>query len=135
SEKCIRDRSTPMTIPDNNATGITRTTTISAPANFRVEYVEVDVVITHPYRGDLEMFLTSPAGTQAKIAATRSDSGDNYSHWVFTSVAHWGENPQGTWSFKVADRYASDVGSLSSWTLTIYGHLAYPAAVRDWSLY
>lgn len=127
--------STPITIPDNNATGITRTTTITAPANFKVEYVEVDVVITHPYRGDLEMFLTSPSGTQAKIAATRNDSGDNYNHWVFTSVAHWGENPQGTWSYKVADRYSSDVGSLSSWTLTIYGHVAYPASVSDWSLY
>lgn len=127
--------STPITIPDNNATGITRTTTITAPANFKVEYVEVDVVITHPYRGDLEMFLTSPSGTQSKIAATRSDSGDNYNHWVFTSVAHWGENPQGTWSYKVADRYSSDVGSLSSWTLTIYGHIAYPASVSDWSLY
>jgi subtilisin-like proprotein convertase family protein len=124
-----------ITIPDNNATGITRTTTISAPANFKVEYVEVDVVITHPYRGDLEMFLTSPSGTTSKIAATRNDSGDNYNHWIFTSVAHWGENPQGTWSYKVADRFASDVGSLSSWTLTIYGHIENPASVGEWALY
>jgi subtilisin-like proprotein convertase family protein len=124
-----------ITIPDNNATGITRTTTISAPANFKVEYVEVDVVITHPYRGDLEMFLTSPSGTTSKIAATRNDSGDNYNHWIFTSVAHWGENPQGTWSYKVADRFASDVGSLSSWTLTIYGHIKNPASVGEWALY
>lgn len=124
-----------ITIPDNNATGITRTTTISAPANFKVEYVEVDVVITHPYRGDLEMFLTSPSGTTSKIAATRNDSGDNYNHWIFTSVAHWGENPQGTWSYKVADRFASDVGTLSSWTLTIYGHIENPASVGEWALY
>ncbi len=127
--------STPVSIPDNDATGITRTTTISGPSNFKVEYVAVTVNITHPYRGDLEMFLTSPAGTQSKIAATRNDSGDNYSGWTFTSVAHWGENPNGTWSFKVADRYSSDLGSLSSWTLTIYGHLENPARVGDWSLY
>jgi len=127
--------STPITIPDNNATGITRTTTISGPANFKVEYVAVDVVITHPYRGDLEMTLTAPSGVNSKIATTRSDSGDDYNHWVFTSVAHWGENPNGVWSFKVADRYAGDVGSLSSWTLTIYGHLENPAAVGDWMLY
>ncbi|MGB9692835.1 MAG: S8 family serine peptidase, partial [Candidatus Sumerlaeaceae bacterium] len=85
--------STPVAIPDNNATGITRTTTITGPSNFKVEYVTVDVVITHPYRGDLEMFLTAPSGTTSKIATTRNDSGDNYNHWVFTSVVHWGENP------------------------------------------
>jgi subtilisin-like proprotein convertase family protein len=127
--------STPVAIPDNNATGITRTTTITGPSNFKVEYVTVDVVITHPYRGDLEMFLTAPSGTTSKIATTRNDSGDNYNHWVFTSVVHWGENPNGTWSFKVADRFASDVGSLSSWTLTVYGHIENPATVGEWMLY
>jgi subtilisin-like proprotein convertase family protein len=128
--------SSAVSIPDNNATGITRTTTITAPANFKVEYVTVDVVITHTYRGDLEMFLTSPSGTTSQIATVRAaDSGDNYNHWVFSSVAHWGENPNGTWSYKVADRYAGDTGSLSSWALTVYGHIDDPSAVGDWMLY
>lgn len=124
-----------LAIPDNNATGITRSLTISGPANFKIEYAAVTVSITHPYRGDLEMFLTSPAGTISKIATTRYDSGDNYNNWTFTSVVHWGESPNGTWSFKVADRFSADTGTLNSWTLTLYGHLENPARVGDWMLY
>lgn len=126
---------TPLTIPDNNATGITRTTTISGPANFKVESVELKVNITHTWRGDLEFFLTAPSGMVSQIARRSSDSGDNLSNWTFTSFAHWGENPNGTWSFKVADRASSDVGTLSSWTLTIYGHLEPAASVGDWMLF
>jgi len=126
---------TPITIPDNNATGITRTTTISGPANFKVEAVELMVNITHTWRGDLEFFLTAPSGMVSQIARRNGDSGDDFNNWTFTSFAHWGENPNGTWSFKVADRALSDIGTLSSWTLTIYGHLEPPASVSDWMLF
>jgi len=93
------------------------------------------VNITHTWRGDLEFFLTAPSGMVSQIARRSSDSGDNLSNWTFTSFAHWGENPNGTWSFKVADRASSDVGTLSSWTLTIYGHLEPAASVGDWMLF
>ncbi|MBX7245552.1 MAG: proprotein convertase P-domain-containing protein, partial [Candidatus Sumerlaeaceae bacterium] len=122
-------------IPDNNATGITRTLNISGSPNFKVEHVVVTVNATHTWRGDLEMFLTSPSGTVSNIAATRSDSGDNYSSWPFMTVANWGENPNGIWSLKVADRFASDTGTLNSWTITIYGYTVAVADAADWALY
>jgi kexin len=123
-----------ISIPDNNATGITRTRTLTAPAGFVTEQVEVTVNITHPYRGDLEMFLTSPAGTVSKIAATRGDSSDNYSGWTFSTVASWGENPSGAWTLKIADRFASDVGSLTSWTVKANGYIASQNGVSGWEL-
>jgi len=59
------------------------------------------------------------------IAAERPfDGGDNFSNWTFTSVAHFGEDPNGTWTLNVADNAPGDTGSLNSWDITVYGYLS-----------
>lgn len=115
-----------MTIPDNNATGIQRTVTITAPARFRAEHVELTVSATHTYRGDLSFELTSPQGTRAVIADRPGDANDHFSAWTFTSVVTWGEEVGGVWTLKVADNEALDQGTLSSWSLRIHGYIAAP---------
>ena len=50
-------------IPDNSAPGISETTQVSE--SIKIEQVEVIVDIDHNYRGDLEIILTSPSGTQS----------------------------------------------------------------------
>jgi uncharacterized repeat protein (TIGR01451 family) len=107
-------------IPDNNSTGITRSFDFSS-SNLRVEHVTVTVSITHTYRGDLAITLTAPSGTQSRLAEKHSDSGDDYANWKFMSVRHWGENSQGTWTVKIADLAAADVGTLTSIRMDIYG--------------
>ncbi|MBX7259916.1 MAG: S8 family serine peptidase, partial [Candidatus Hydrogenedentes bacterium] len=115
-------KATAVAIPDNNTAGVTQTVSISGNTGFEVEHVEVTVNITHPYRGDLRVFLTSPSGMVSQLASERAgDSGDNFSNWKFTSVAHWGENPNGTWQLKVADVFTPDTGTLNSWSIQIYG--------------
>ncbi|MDX2177642.1 MAG: S8 family serine peptidase [Candidatus Sumerlaeia bacterium] len=109
-------------IPDNNATGLSRSLTISGASDFKAEAVEVTVNITHTYRGDLEVFLTSPSGMTSRLMEVHNDGGDNYSNWMFTSVAHFGENPNGVWTLKIADRYAGDTGTLANWTLKVNGY-------------
>ena len=112
------------TIPDANASGIQDTIAVSAPAGFIVEHVEVVLSVLHPYRGDLEVYLTSPSGVVSRIAARRaSDSNNNYSAWTFGSVRHWGESANGPWTLRIADREAADVGTWQSWTLRIYGRV------------
>ncbi|MCP4642351.1 MAG: S8 family serine peptidase [bacterium] len=111
------------TIPDANATGITRSLSVSGPGSFVIEHVEVTVDISHTYRGDLTMELTAPSGMVSQLCPARlGDGGDNYNNWMFTSVAHWGETPSGAWSLKVVDTAAADVGTLNSWTLRIHGY-------------
>jgi subtilisin-like proprotein convertase family protein len=114
-----------LAIPDNNTTGITETFNFSA-TNIRVEHVTVRVHISHTYRGDLAITLTSPSGTQSRLAERRNDSGDHYSNWTFSSVRHWGESSQGTWSVKIADLAGGDVGTLNSITVTVFGTTAGP---------
>ncbi len=110
-------------IPDDDVNGLLDSITISdAVLGFTVEHVEVEFDATHPYRGDLEVTLTSPAGVVSRLATIRPlDPGDNFTAWSFGSVRHWGESAAGTWSLRVSDRAISDSGMWNSWTLRIYG--------------
>jgi len=119
----VVSRAVSRTIPDDDATGLSDSITISdAFVNFAVEHVEIEFDAAHPYRGDLEISLTSPAGVTSRLATVRPlDSGDGFGFWRFGSVRHWGESAAGTWTLRVADLAKGDVGTWNSWTLRIYG--------------
>jgi len=61
----LRCVSTGAAIPDNNATGITRTMFLSATAP--IETAEIFVNITHTWVGDLTAWITSPLGTTVQL--------------------------------------------------------------------
>jgi subtilisin-like proprotein convertase family protein len=125
----------PVSIPDNSVNGQIFEVPVAASPHFRVEHVELEVDITHPFRGDVVILLQSPSGMISEILPESNDSGDHYSHWRFRSVAHWGENPAGNWRVLFADVYAANTGMVNSASLRISGHEVAPAAVRDWNLY
>lgn len=106
----------------NDLSSVTSTVQIAGPASFFTEHVEATINITHTYRGDLEITLTSPSGTESVLAIQRGwDYLDNISNYTFTSVACWGENPSGTWTLKVKDTLGQDSGTLDNWQLKIHG--------------
>ncbi len=116
----------PLGIPENNATGITHTFSITDNP-VRVEHVTVRLNINHTSRGNLEITLTSPSGMVSRLTAVHSDSNDNYANWTFSSVRHWGENSTGTWTLRIADRSTTGNttgGSLTSAQLTLFGTAA-----------
>ena len=98
-----------VSIPDNNATGATKSFDFSA-SNLRVEHVTVKVSIGTVPKGQIEVTLTSPSGTVSRLAEKNSDSTNRYTGWTFMTVRNWGENSRGTWTLKVADRSAGTVG-------------------------
>ncbi len=109
-------------IPDNNATGVSSTITVTQPIT--VESVEVVFSATHARRGDLEVILTSPDGTQSILAEQHADPNANYSSWVFGSMRHMGETSVGDWTLSVRDRNLGSpavTGTFGSWSLNIYG--------------
>lgn len=112
-----------VAIPDNNATGITRTFNLAA-SNIRVERVTVKVNINHTARGHLTVTLTSPSGTVSRLAEKHGDTGDDYADWTFSTVRSWGENSAGNWTLNVADRTAGTIGTLTDATLTVFGTTA-----------
>lgn len=110
----------PATIPDNSISGIDHTFDFSG-TSLRVEHVQVHVFIDHPFRGDLECTLRSPAGTVSRLVASSDDDFPGYYDWTFSSVQHWGESAAGTWTLHLADRFAGDIGQLWQATVTLHG--------------
>lgn len=101
-------------IPDNNATGVTRTVTNNI-AGF-MEEVEVTVSITHQARGNIEIYITSPSGYVSRLNRFFTSTTDNV-NWTFLSNAFWGEQAQGVWSVNVRDVTASNTGTWNSFSV------------------
>ena len=88
---------------------------------FLLESVDVVVDISHDARGDLDIVLVSPSGTESWLADTRNDNGNDYSNWMFNTVRHWDESSLGTWTLKVRDTEVGNTGTLNSWELILHG--------------
>jgi len=100
-----------------------------------LEHVVLKISLRHSKRGDLQIFLTSPAGTRSEILHRRTfdRSRDGFNKWEFMTTHHWGENPMGTWILEIEDqgfkrivRYTSGGvirgnGLLNEWQLKFYG--------------
>ena len=104
--------------------------------------VNVTLNITHPYDGDLDVYLYSPWGTRVELFTDVGGSGQNFTDTTLdgqagTSItlagapftgtfrpegnlaAFNGENPNGTWTLEVTDDAGGDVGTLNNWSITI----------------
>jgi subtilisin-like proprotein convertase family protein len=117
-----------LALPDNDPAGVN--VPIAVSADISVEHVELYVTATTLYRGDLYITITSPAGTPSILAVNRSDSGDNYDAYRFTTVRNWDESSLGTWTVHVSDRGAGDVATLDALRLVVYG--AEAGCPGDW---
>ncbi len=68
-----------------------------------LEHVQVKVNLTAYKRGDIEIRLTSPAGTTSTLLAVRpmDNSRMGFANWPFMTVHCWGERPTGHWKLTV----------------------------------
>ncbi|MFN4242939.1 MAG: S8 family serine peptidase [Tepidisphaerales bacterium] len=104
-------------IPDGPTAGIVRSVTIDAPSAAPLEEVLLFLDITHPRRGELDAFVTSPSGyTSRAFARFTNDTGADI-QWTFTLNAFWGESVAGTWSVQVRDRTSGNVGTWNAFSL------------------
>jgi subtilisin-like proprotein convertase family protein len=108
--------------------------------------VDVNVAISHTFNADLDITLTSPAGTVVVISTdngggnddvyngTKFDdaSNDSVTDHIYTNLvaapllgsegrleAFRGEDPNGTWTLSITDDLGADVGTLNSFSLDI----------------
>jgi VCBS repeat-containing protein len=112
----VMDVSTP--IPDDEFAGVS--STIDVPEDFILDRVEVKFRATHATRGDLDVRLYSPLGTESILAGQHGDTGDNYD-WTFSTVRNWGEESTGTWTLQVSDLQAGVTGTFQDWQLILHG--------------
>ncbi|HVE87316.1 MAG TPA: M28 family peptidase [Myxococcales bacterium] len=96
----------------------TTTSTIHLDGNAAVDKLKLDLDITHTYRGDLVVTLTSPSGKSAVVSNRAGGSADNIKG-SFDLSAFAGEPVAGDWKLSVQDAARVDEGTLNSWGLTI----------------
>ncbi len=116
----------PQDIPDNIAAGITIPIVVTGTTIDRLEHVVVTFTAEHEYRGDVQVTLTSPTGISSILVPANMDSEADFDQWKFMTVAHWGENPVGTWKLQVADRVADYTGRVTAVDLNLYGTKGVP---------
>ncbi|XP_055907836.1 neuroendocrine convertase 1-like isoform X2 [Eupeodes corollae] len=91
-----------------------------------LEHVQVIFTATCQCRGALEMYLSSPSGTQTTILDRRPRDfyADNcFDSWPFMSVATWSENPYGQWQLEIRDSSSmgNNIRSIGPVQLVLYG--------------
>ena len=91
-----------------------------------LEFVDVVFTSDHTYSGDLEIVLTSPAGTESLLQLRHgcvNPCGPGFAGgWRFGSLRHFGEDPTGEWTLSVRDGFETDTGVFQSWQLVLRGH-------------
>jgi subtilisin-like proprotein convertase family protein len=104
------------------------TKTFVVPDTTPLESVELTMVLSHTHRGQLEIYLSSPAGTTSRLmlkestdtAALPDPNWQNISNWTFCSHTFWGENPAGTWTISVIDNVPGTTGTWKGYTFTAH---------------
>ena len=129
----------PKAIPDANSAGVTSNLVLSGPGIIQDLDVRIPG-ITHTFVGDLAISLIAPNSTTILLSSRRGASGDNFTNTVFDDEAATaissgaapftgsfrpeqplsvvdGMQAAGTWTLKVVDAAADDVGTLNGWGL------------------
>lgn len=126
-------------IPDGVGWGVTRLINVPiVDSGFMLE-VTVDIDVTHPDRGELEVLLTGPDGTMVKLHdRTGAGSADLVGNWTGTlavdgpgSLDDFLElSNKGDWTLNVVDNIPGNAGTLNSWGLH-FTLVRYVTAIDD----
>jgi subtilisin-like proprotein convertase family protein len=129
---------------DNVPNNFTKVVSGVVPAVMDTNYglVTVCINITHTYDSDLRIQLKAPDGTLITLADGVGGGNDNFTNTCFNHTAatsitagsapftgtyqpqsrlgnvNNNQNPNGTWTLRITDTYAADVGNLMNWSLT-----------------
>ena len=107
---------TDVNIPDNNATGVTSSITVSGRTGNAPNNTSVSVNIVHPYKGDLIVDVIAPDGSVYNIHNRAGGSDDNVSGSFTVNLSS--EALNGVWKLRAADRASADVGRIDTWSIT-----------------
>ncbi|MFK3651303.1 PKD domain-containing protein [Lysobacter enzymogenes] len=107
---------TDVNIPDNNATGVTSSISVSGRTGNAPSNTQVAVDIVHTYQGDLIVDLIAPDGSVYNLHNRTGSGTDNIKKTYTVNLSS--EALNGTWKLRVADRAAADTGYINNWTIT-----------------
>ncbi|CAB9496274.1 Furin-like protease 1, isoform 1 [Seminavis robusta] len=104
-------------IEDDASRTTINTQTVSVPENFTVESVVVYMSLQHASRGDLEITLTSPSGTESILQPGMRPENQQLAvneTWKLMTVRNWGERASGDWTLAIVDESPGDRGDCAN---------------------
>lgn len=107
-----------QTIPDRDLTGISQTINVADTRD--VVALNVKVLITHPWRGDVRVTLSH--GGVSVVLKEVDGNGEDPANDVVLDVnrTDWNGLPaSGAWTLHVLDDESNDVGELESWSIAV----------------
>lgn len=116
-------------ISDNDPTPVTIPIAVSGATINELEYIHVFVDIPdHDFWPDLEIEITSPAGTVSRLAtphaavtASQNLVLPRMENWRFGVARCLGEGVNGTWTITVRDLFSGQTGTVDSVRLEFFG--------------
>ena len=116
----------------NDGTAFTSELTIGPEyKGFKAESAVVLLNLQHYNRGDLQLTLVSPSGTESVLHAGKRPEDNQLTgdeRWKLMTVRNWGEDPTGKWKLKVQDLVTDNTDTegeneFRQWKLTVYGQM------------
>uniref|UniRef100_A0A0P4WFA9 furin n=1 Tax=Scylla olivacea TaxID=85551 RepID=A0A0P4WFA9_SCYOL len=112
-------------IPQKSYVSLELDVTDCPGVNF-LEHVQAKVSLSADRRGDIEIYLASPAGTKSTLLAQRphDSSHTGFHSWPFMTVHMWGERPLGKWVLEVHNNghfFTTGKAGMKEWSITMYG--------------
>ncbi|XP_068246773.1 furin-like protease 1, isoforms 1/1-X/2 [Palaemon carinicauda] len=99
---------------------------VDCPGVSYLEHVQARVSLTADRRGDIEIYLSSPAGTKSTLLAQRphDNSRSGFHSWPFLTVHMWGERPEGKWKLEIHNNghfFTTGATLLKTWAIIFHG--------------
>lgn len=107
---------TAIDIPDDDEAGISSTIESTDPGI--VKSIDVTVDVTHTYKGDLVVELVKDDG-RSVVLHDRAGGSAHDLKTTYTTTEFIGLPVAGTWTLKISDHAAIDIGTLNAWSLKV----------------
>ena len=112
-----------LAIPEYPDGPVSSTVSVSASTNFVTESVVVYLDISHSSRGDLDVILISPSGTESLVhPGQRPENTPTDERWKLMTVRNWNEPANGDWTLRIIDQSAGDLdgcGDIPDWSVLV----------------
>ncbi|MEL6923608.1 MAG: proprotein convertase P-domain-containing protein [Bacteroidota bacterium] len=104
-------------IPDNDKTGLMDTLKVSRKG--KIKDITVSVDIDHPFVGDLQVALTTPAGKEIMLHNRQGGRTEGLKEEFSGAIMEdlIGDACHGDWTIQVKDMAVRDGGTLNSWAV------------------
>ena len=123
------ENTTALSIPDNDAAGVSNTITVSDDVS--IGSLKVELNVEHTYIGDLVITLTK--GETTVTLHNKTGGGTNDLNTTVNVKEFDGASAQGEWTLHVTDTAGQDTGQVTSWTLHVAGSDLPLSDTRQWS--